>query len=150
MPQTDSRSKLVLATIPNWIRWVLLLPGAFLTLLFTEGLIFFVIKQFASMHPYGDDNPDEPTSPLAIKIARIVAALAGSILYVQVTHAVAPSHKKITTLILTVILLIYSAGNLIQDYDLLEKGVFIPFVIDIVQCIGGIIGFFSLKKEMDK
>ena len=125
-----SRAKLIVI-----LRWIGILPCAFLALLLAY-LLMFIFSQF----------PLNAGSWMMVYILPVICAYISGFAYMTVGILVAPSHARIVAIILSAILLIIFRMEIMSVFSSKE---YLELVRYITTVAGSTIAWFSLKDVVE-
>jgi hypothetical protein len=140
----------IVDTLPKWLRWVILLPCS----IFAYGAVYsiaFVLQK--NVLTSGSDQDDLFSVPTAIKIAGIIAAFFGSVVFIKCSYLVAPKYKKGASLTLLIFLLLIAASQISEAIHLVQYKFYHFYYFYLIKylamSIGAISGWALLPSKQD-
>lgn len=126
------------------------MPGSLIVYVMCEGVVDFIVKSFlVGGHDYGSFYEDVGAIPNDIKFAKALGVFAGCISCVSFSYHLAPTKKKISALIISILVILLAIKVIIQDFPMLQKGYYQDTIRGLVACIAVIISYQSLPTEKD-
>jgi hypothetical protein len=147
MKSADKNFDWTIDRIPNWVRWVVLLPSSLLVIAISEGIIFTITKTIVA----GDNGYGDITSvPESIKVGHIFAAFFSAVACLGWIHYVSPS-KKLWVQILSVgLFFAANIANLIDDMIMIRHGHYYHAIEYVLSSLGSVLGFLIFSADRPK
>lgn len=130
--------------MPNWLRWIAVLPAALLAVVVSAFPLHFVLYQTLTGSGIVEPYPETPE--------RVLLPLVGAMAFIWAGARVAPNHKvKVATVLFALWLLILGSAVVLvlSGADIgglqfkLEGGGLAP----VVALIGAVVGLYIVRKQ---
>jgi hypothetical protein len=99
------------------------------------------------VHDYGSLYEDVGAMPTDIKIAKSISIFFSATTYVSSVYYIAPSKKRITSLVFTILFIIFCIACIIANFNKILNGYYWWVALYLIACIGTYVGYTSLPSE---
>jgi hypothetical protein len=130
--------------MPNWSRWIAVLPAALMSMVLSAFLLHLVLYQTLTGSGIVDPYPETPE--------RVLLPLVGAVTFIWVGARVAPNHTVKVAASLFILWLFILGGVVVLVLSAADTGsVQLNMVgggmAPVMALIGAIVGFYIVRKE---
>ena len=140
-PFPDAILDIFLEKAPNWIKWCLVLPLSIFSFGAVYSVLTWIIKGcFKELFRWNTIS--------AVKIAQMIPALLGAIIYIRSSYSIAPKFKRQTALITLVLMILIMCSQISEEIHVLSiipDHTYLDLIGYVFILTGAIIGYLTLS-----